>query len=156
VAGCVPARSRPWPWCGAPAGGRAGRAAAPSRDGGQRPDGLRSLVMVAPAPARGGGAGRLLTVCLSGRSLGPGAVWLLVVRAGRSAALGGDMASVPTVAPAGDAWHRLRHGVVLLVGGPGCLSVWAGPWPWCGASAGGAAGLCSCWVKPCGLLFIPP
>ena len=33
--GCVSAGSRPWPWCGAAAGGRAGQAAAPGGGGGQ-------------------------------------------------------------------------------------------------------------------------
>ena len=71
------------------------------------------------AALRGGKCGRWPSVGLLDIVLG--AVWLLVVRAGRSAALGGDMASVPTVALAGHVWHRLRHGVVVLAGGPGAV-----------------------------------
>ena len=74
VAGCCSARSRPWPWSAAPAGGGAVRL---GRNGGQRPDWLRSLATVAPAAAWGGDAGRWLP----GRGLGPGA------RSGRNPAL---------------------------------------------------------------------
>ena len=48
-------------------------------DSAQRPDGLRSLVTVAPAAALGGSVGRWLAMCLPGRGLGPGVARLLVV-----------------------------------------------------------------------------